>query len=305
MGWQKRGRIFDTENRVKWASHSFMTPTPWQLNEETIRIFGGMRDQKGVSRIGYIDVSSLDPKQIQKISEVPVLDIGNAGCFDDNGVILGDIIADNNNIFMYYVGFQLVEKVKFLAFTGLAISEDGGNTFNRYSDAPILDRTHNGLYFRAVHTVMKENNKWRFWCGEGRNWHYIDGIAYPSYEIWYTESNDGINFDKNEQLVLGYSPSEYRIGRPRVYKNKLDGYDMYFTYDTLDKKYFSGYAYSLDGIYWERNDTNFSIQCSDSGWDSDMICYPSLHTSPQGKTYIFYSGNGMGYTGVGYSEWIE
>lgn len=303
MVWQKKGKIFSPENNINWAKHSFMTPTPWQLNEDTIRIFGGMRDDLGVSRIGYIDVDSYNPKIVKHISQTPVLDIGIPGSFDDNGVILGDIIAkEDNEIYMYYVGFQLVEKVKFLAFTGLAISADGGYSFNRYSNVPILDRTDNGLYFRAVHTVMKEKDKWRFWCGEGRKWHYINGVAYPSYEIWYTESKDGINFSKREQLVLQYSSTEYRIGRPRVYR-KTDAYEMYFTYDTLDKKYFSGYAHSLDGLSWNREDSKFTIQCSESGWDSDMVCYPSLHNTPHGSMYIFYSGNGMGFSGVGYAEW--
>ncbi|MBD2177253.1 hypothetical protein H6F42_10055 [Pseudanabaena sp. FACHB-1998] len=303
MTWKKRGRIFNLEGQVKWASHSFMTPTPWQLNDDTIRIFGGMRDDKGISRIGYIDVDTYNPKIVKKISKTPILDIGISGAFDDNGLILGDVIAANDNqIYMYYVGFQLVEKVKFLAFTGLAISNDKGYSFSRYSDAPILDRSHNGLYIRAIHTVIKENSKWRFWCGEGRRWHYINGIAYPSYEIWYTESDDGINFNKTEQLVLTYRDGEYRIGRPRVYKAS-DGYDMYFTCDTLNKQYFSGYAHSIDGLTWERDDSKFLLQRSESGWDCEMLCYPSLHVTPHGNKYIFYSGNGMGYSGIGYAEW--
>ena len=35
--------------------------------------------------------------------------------FDDNGVILGYLIKVGNKIYMYYVGFQLVKKSKFLA----------------------------------------------------------------------------------------------------------------------------------------------------------------------------------------------
>lgn len=304
MTWQKRGKIFSPEGNSSWAKHSFMTPTPWQLNEDTIRIFGGMRDDVGVSRIGYIDVDSYNPKIIKYVSQTPVLDTGIPGSFDDNGVILGDIIEkEDNEIYMYYVGFQLVKKVKFLAFTGLAISTDGGYSFNRYSNSPVLDRTDNGLYIRAVHTVIRENNKWRFWCGEGCKWRYIGGLAYPSYEIWYTESDDGINFSKEERLSLTYNNSEYRIGRPRVYKNSNSSYEMYFTCDTLDKQYFSGYAYSSDGLAWERDDSKFSIHRSKDGWDSEMVCYPSLHTTPHGSKYTFYSGNQMGYSGVGYAEW--
>ncbi|XTO85935.1 hypothetical protein K4E85_03490 [Campylobacter coli] len=51
--------------------------------------------------------------------------------FDDNGVILGDVLRIENKIYMYYVAFQLVEKAKFLAFSGLAISSDNRENFSK------------------------------------------------------------------------------------------------------------------------------------------------------------------------------
>lgn len=303
MSWEKRGLIFCPSGQSEWAKHSFMTPTPWQLDKNTIRLFGGMRDQQGVSRLGYIDLESENPSIIKKISQEPILDVGLPGTFDDNGIILGDIIrSGDNQIYMYYVGFQLVEKVKFLAFSGLAISSDNGHSFKRYKNTPILDRTDECFYIRAVHSVLLEEGKWRFWCGAGRQWQYFDGLPYPAYGIWYTESSNGLSFPEKDRIVIEPGETEYRIGRPRVYK-ALNGYEMYFTYDTINKEYCSGYAESQDGLKWKRDDSKFPIQRSRTGWDSEMVCYPTLHITPQGKKYLFYSGNGMGRTGVGYAEW--
>src|ERR1700722_10031135 len=121
--WRKMGLIYAPDGRTSWAAHSALTPTPVLL-DEVIRIFVGFRDRDGVSRIGFVDVDAGNPACIVGVSITPVLDVGGPGAFDDNGVILGDIIQDGDQWRMYYVGFQLVAGVKFLAFTGLAVSHD-------------------------------------------------------------------------------------------------------------------------------------------------------------------------------------
>ena len=139
MEWNKLGIVFDGRSSAFWHHDSALTPTPLRLNKDVIRIYAGFRDVQGVSRIGFVDVLASDPKTVIKVSQEPCLDIGDDGCFDDNGVILGDVIRSGNEIRMYYVGFQLVRKAKFLAYTGLAVSKDGGDSFERVSKVPVLD----------------------------------------------------------------------------------------------------------------------------------------------------------------------
>jgi hypothetical protein len=45
-------------------------------------------------------------------------------------------------------------------------------------------------------------------------------------------------------------------------------------------------------------DDQAGIDVSDSGWDSDMICYPRVF-SHVGRLYMLYNGNGYGKTGFG------
>jgi predicted GH43/DUF377 family glycosyl hydrolase len=281
-----------------------MTPSALLIEEDVIRIWGGVRDEKGVSRITYIDVEAKNPKHILAISNKPALDIGNDGCFDDNGVILGDVIRVGSDYYMYYVGFQHVAKVKFCAFTGLAISKDGGRSFKRYSEAPILDRSDKARYIRALHTVIYDGNIFKAWYAIGNRWECIDGIPYPSYNIWYLESKDGINFsNKDTHLCIHNQNNEYRIGRPKVYK-RHQKYQMFYTRDFIPKDYVIGYAESIDGKIWERRDELVGISKSSDGWDSEMACYPVLLEYNE-KVYMFYNGNGMGKTGVGYAELVE
>jgi predicted GH43/DUF377 family glycosyl hydrolase len=297
MQWEKLGLIFGPDERMPWAAHSALTPTPYLLNDETIRVFAGFRDEAGVSRIGFVDVDAADPTQIQQVCERPALDVGLPGTFDDNGVILGDLVQRDGQLWLYYVGFQLVDKVKFLAFTGLATSDDNGLTFQRYSNAPVVDRSDEGLYFRAIHSIIRDGDVWRAYCGVGNQWQMIDDAPYPSYHVSVYESQDGIHFATEGVRCIDYTPTEYRLGRPRV--SRRDGrYVMTFTVGTHDRGYHSRYAESDDGLTWTRADAKLGIAPSASGWDSEMVCYPTL-IDVHDRTYMFYNGNGYGYDGFG------
>src|SRR5688572_17623601 len=111
MNWIKKGLIFSNKGQLSWSVDSALTPTPI-LFDNRIRIYAGFRDKEGISRIGYVDLDADNPRSILSISQTPVLDIGTNGTFDDNGVILGDVVRDGNDLRMYYVGFQLVKKAK-------------------------------------------------------------------------------------------------------------------------------------------------------------------------------------------------
>ena len=297
INWEKLGLIYKANGNNGWDLNSALTPTPFVF-EDKVRIYAGFRDVNGVSRIGYVDLDKKNPLNIIAVSEKPVLDIGEPGTFDDNGVILGDVILIDDKIHMYYVGFQLVNKVKFLAYTGLAISDDNGETFVKQSNVPVLDRRENSLYFNAVHSVILEKNKYKFWLGAGSSWQLINGIQYPSYNVKFIESENGIDFLNNSVDCLSFSSKdEYRIGRPRVYLRK-DSYIMIFTWGDTNSNYQMGYAESKDGINWVRNDSILNFKPSVIGWDSKSTSYGALFEIDS-KTYMVYNGNDMGKEGFG------
>jgi predicted GH43/DUF377 family glycosyl hydrolase len=304
MKWEKKGIIYSPDGEKGWRNNSFSTPTPFLLNDGVIRIYGSFRDEEGIGRIGYVDVEAANPSKIISVSKNPVLDIGEPGMFDDNGVILGDILKVDEKIYMYYVGFQLVKRVKFFAFSGLAISHDGGNSFLRVKKTPIIDRTEKAPFIRAIHSIMYDDGIFKCWYAADKGWQYIDCKPYPSYNIWYMESKDGLNFSPNDNIMcIDTQGSEYRIGRPRVYKTK-EKYIMLYTRDFIERNYIAGYAESNEGINWNRIDQNVGIEKSRTGWDSEMCCYPSLFRHDN-KIYAFYNGNGFGKTGFGYAELIN
>ncbi len=297
--WQKKGLIFAPDGRMPWAQHTALTPTPFRLSQKVIRVFAGFRDDQGVSRIGFVDVDAFNPNKVLGVSDKPVLGTGKAGCFDDNGVILGDVIRHENKVLMYYVGFQLVANVKFLAFTGLAVSHDDGHTFERHGSAPVMDRSNEGLCIRAVHSAIYDNGIWKIWYGVGSSWSKINGADFPQYTTNYIESHDGILFPEEGTVCLSFKDDEYRLGRPRVQKTKT-GFCMYYTKGTLSGSYLPGYAESPDGKKWHRMDDKVGISPSSQGWDSLALSYATPLVVDD-REYLFYNGNDMGKTGFGYA----
>jgi hypothetical protein len=304
MKWKNKGLVYSPSCQNDWRNNSALTPTALLLDENRIRVYSSFRDTEGIGRIGFVDLNANNPSEILRVSEYPVLDVGNLGMFDDNGVILGEVLKVDDKIYMYYIGFQLVKGVKFLAFTGLAISVDNGETFKRLKNTPILDREEEGIFIRAVHSVIYEDGKFKIWYSTGNGWEIINNSPYPKYDINYFESVDGIHFpDKGVKCLMNDKKNfEYRIGRPRVYKFN-EGYIMNFTFGTTDGRYVAGQASSFDGINWHRDDAELGFEPSEFGCDSNNVIYPSI-VSTESKTYMFYNGKNFGKDGFGYAELI-
>ncbi len=300
MEWVKKGLIYCADKDSEWRYQWAILPTPILINNK-IKVFIGFCDKDNVSRIGYVDVNPDNPSEIIEISMNPVLDIGQNGCFDDNGVVPISILNENGEIRLYYIGFQKGVKVPYYMFCGLAISKDNGKTFKRYSKSPILDRINDEVYARCGVNVIKDNGIYRMWyIGSNKEgWTMSAGKLKPLYMMKTTESDDGIHWHNDSADCMEYQSSdEHGFGRPYVWKDN-NIYKMYFCIRTYSRGYYIAYAESNDGYKWERKQSG--IDLSKSGWDSENMSYPFIFRYKE-KTYMFYNGNGCGKTGFGYAE---
>jgi predicted GH43/DUF377 family glycosyl hydrolase len=277
-----------------------MQPTPHlRLHERVIRVFVGSRDDQGIGRIGYVDVSMDDPGRVVRVSERPVLDAGDPGMFDEDGVMPCALVERDGRLLLFYTGYQRGIRVKFTAYSGLAASDDGGESFSRVSRAPITDRTDDALYFRAIHTMLLDEGRWRAWYGAGSEFATHDGRQSPRYNIRCAESPDGIHLDSRFDVCLEPRPDEQRLGRPVVFK--ANGvYHMFYSREVFGQGYRLGYAESPDGTHWMRIDSSASLDGPVAGWESGMQAFASVVTY-EGRTLMFYSGNDFGKEGFGYA----
>lgn len=300
MKWKKHGLVYKSDGASDWRRHSALQPTPLLLDETTIRVFAGFRDDHGVSRIGFVDLDARDPTRIIGISEKPVLETGTAGMFDENGVVPCAVVRREDQVFLYYAGYQLSLNIKFYVFGGLAISHNEATSFRRYQRVPIADRTDREPYFRVIHSLLFEEGVWKIWYGGGDRFSGPGNNKFPNYDIRYTESADGISISPHFTVAVPVSGDEYRVGRPYVVK-KAETYEMFFCAGTESTGYRLAYAESTDGKCWIRNDQKLGITAPVEGWDSTMQAYPGVIRVGD-KTYLFYNGNDYGRDGFGLAE---
>jgi hypothetical protein len=296
--WKKLGRVYVAAGHQDWAqSHAFI-PTSMMLDHDRIRVYAAFLDHQKVGRIGYVDLNAKNPLEVLKISDRPVLDIGQAGAFDDNGVSPLCIIEYRNQLRLYYVGWQLGVQARYFLFTGLALSEDGGESFQRWSRTPVLERSDKEFFLRSAAHVHLENGRWKAWYVAGNNWLDLDGKQIPTYNIRYLESGDGIGWGPQGEVCLDFAnDDEFGFGRPYVSREN-ESYRMWYSIRTISKGYRIGYAESGDGRHWLRKDQEAGIDVSGCGWDSQMVCFACIQKTRYG-TYMFYNGNNYGESGFG------
>ncbi|HWS55143.1 MAG TPA: hypothetical protein VN228_13490 [Pyrinomonadaceae bacterium] len=300
MRWRKQGMVYGPDGRSEWARHTALQPTPLLTPDGRFRVFVGMRDERGVSRVGFVDVDAANPSRVLRVSGRPALDVGTPGAFDENGVVPCAVVERDGRLYLYYAGYQLGRKVRFYVFGGLAVSDDGGETFRRHARVPVCDRTDRELLFRVIHSIMREGGRWRVWYGGGSEFTTERGYQLPNYNIRYTESADGFSLPEDYAVCVDTGgEDEYRVGRPYVIRHG-GLYKMFYSAGTKSRGYRLAYAESEDGVRWERRDAHVGIDVSESGWDSEMQAYPSV-VAYGDRVYLFYNGNDYGREGFGYA----
>src|SRR5438105_15154541 len=145
-------------------AHHACLPVPDRVNDRLLRIYFGPRDTGGRTRATFIEVEADDPSKVLYIHDRPVLDLGKLGTFDDSGVMPSCIVNYAGRKYLYYVGWNLGGTVSYRNSIGVAVSDDGGITFNRIFDGPLIDRTAIEPYFTASCFAMVDDNaKWKLW----------------------------------------------------------------------------------------------------------------------------------------------
>ena len=302
MKWEKKGLVFYTGITSSYAS----LPTVLKIRENVFRVFYADRDGESRSCVRYFDmvVEGEECKVVEE-SPRPVLLPGRVATFDEHGVTPSMAMCIEGKVYLYYTGWQRLNSVPFNFAIGLAVSEDGF-TFRRYSEVPIIDRNEYSPFLIASPFVIYEDGKFRMWYVGGVKWEVIEDGADRKfkhyYNIRYAESEDGIKWVLYPTLCIDFRyENEYAIARPVVLKEK-GIYRMWFSYreGPRGSSYRIGYAESGDGIRWIRKDELVGIDASETGWDSEMICYGYVFEH-EGRKFMLYNGNGYGRTGIGYA----
>ena len=300
VAWEKLGRLIDPAGISWWQQKYAFPPTPFEIAPDRLRLFLAFCDGDTRGRIGYVDVDTKDPTRILEISSEPLLDIGRPGTFDEHGLLPTCVIEVDDEIRMFYVGYQRGAQVPYHQFAGLAISRDGGNTFSRWSETPILERSDGELHHRTSTFVRRTEDGFRMWYVGGSSWTTVGEKPMPVYPMRFIDSKDGFTWPRHGQICIDFaSEDEIAFGRPWVTEEADDILSMHFSVRRKSIGYRIESASSNDGgASWIRQGLVEGLGVSDSGWDSEMTAYAALWESNM-NLFAFYNGNGCGATGFG------
>lgn len=275
-----------------------------QVSPEEWRLYYSSRGQG----IGFATGDLQEPTRWQRFARNPVFRPGQPGRFDQDGVIMPEIVKlSDTHWYMYYVGLGPPATDHPAAgpwLTGLAESRDGGLSWRRVSEDPIIEaglpNTYDGSGTGTV-SVLKTDRGWWMWYTA------VTRGAPPLFSLALATSPDGIHWTKHAaNPVLTFDPflpyEAVAVSKPHVlYEDgvfKLWYSASGFLKQNYERSFYRiSYAESEDGVHWIRYPANPVLDVGPQGsWDDRMVEYPEVVRS--GETlHLWYSGNGFGDVG--------
>ena len=310
--WKKLGKVFDPTrseaNGGDWIVEFAQAPCVVP-HEQFLRVYFSCRpapDQHGqyTSHCAFLDLDRNDPTRVIRVCDEPILALGELGTFDQFGTYPMSVVRFQDRFRAYYAGWTRCESVPFNTAIGVAESCDGGESFQRLGTGPVIPYTPDEPFVMSGPKIRRFNDKWYLWYIAGRRWIIDDGRPEPVYKIRMATSDDGLHWTKlGKDLIPSRIETDEAQASPDV---TFSGgkYHMFFCYRRSrnyrgrEGGYRIGYACSMDGFHWTRQDERVGLHVAESGWDSEMVSYPHVFQDA-GKTYLFYLGNQVGRYGFG------
>jgi hypothetical protein len=308
--WKKLGLVFDPTKNIhaSWMSEFAQSPSV-VIHSDFVRVYFCCRplpDENGqyVSRLSYLDLDRNNLLKITNISSSPILELGKMGAFDEHGTYPANIIEFKSDLWAFYCGWSRCESVPVNTTLGVAKSYDGGRTFSRLGDGPVLTYTLNEPFTLGSPKVKVFNDKLYLWYVAGKIWVKTDGRPEPVYKLRMAVSDDGLNWTKHGKDLIESVLEENECQASGEVMFHDGQYHMFFSYrynlgfKDKGRGYKIGYATSEDLFNWKRADGLSGIKPSKTGWDSNSISYPHIFDL-DGNTYMLYQGDEMGRFGFG------
>lgn len=298
-------------NHPQWKSHA-QAPTVLQLSHDRWIVFFSGRDGDNRSRV-Y--AAELDPADLSVRCVYPdaVLGLGGRGMFDEHGVGPGTAITKGDRIRLYYTGGRSNRDGTHVNGIGLAESVDGGRTFRRLQQTPVLGAGADCPWGATTPTVLLEGQTWVMWYSSFWAWRDVNGRPEPIYDIHQAFSDDGLNWRTSQKAALSFaSDDEGGLIRPQVLRHAEHRLLIMASRGWRDFRksgpnaYRLVYARSTDGVTWTRDPEAIAIDPEDTldNWDSEMRCYPFLINDGR-RLFLFYNGNDFGRHGLGVGELVS
>lgn len=312
MSWKKGKQLFHWENFRQNISYSHASvPFALHLEGDNFLIYFGARNDKGHSVPFCIKAQIGNGQVLIKGEPIgPLMNVGDLGTFDDSGVMPTCVVKHDGAYWMYYIGWNPQVTVSYRLSIGLAISQDGIH-FERYSSAPLMDRSLEEVYFNTAPYVVKGEQGWEMYYVSCTSWKVLEGKTEPQYTVKRAFSDDGIHWHRENKILLEYDSLGEAFGRPCLMNLSAAEKFLFFSYRKLSgyrnvvgNAYQTAYAQWDDKLkIWQKKYEDTLPLGQQGEWDEQMACYGHLFKH-QGIYWMLYNGNDFGKSGFGYAQWI-
>jgi hypothetical protein len=310
FAFKKKGLIFSANGRLSWMYSHAQCPFPLVLGD-IVRVYFATREayagKQSRAHGGYVDLDRNNLTKILDISNSPIVSLGGLGEFDEFGSMPGSVVFFKNRFILYYCGWSRGTSVPYDWAIGMAESIDAKH-FIRLGKGPVLGATVSEPYLQACPVVYQFSpGELEMYYLSGVNWISDHGKPESQYLLMRATSLDGVNWVRDGLPIIPISVEHESQTSAAVFEH-LGRYHMFFSYryglgfrTNPSRGYRIGYAWSSDRVIWHRDDSKARLSCSDQGWDSLMVGYPSI-LKIDGRYFIFYCGNDFGKAGFGIAE---
>jgi hypothetical protein len=303
--WCRGSRILPPGGGRRGFTHA-SHPCALRIKGDDYLIVYSMRDDFSRSHLFHqmceVRGGSIETKSKPELALSP----GDLGTFDSDGLLACCMLrVDDTHAWLYYTGWNNFVNGVWLCDSGVAEIDLHSLSFRRMFTGPIMARSRFNPYFAAATSVICENGRYRSWYNSGIEWFTHQGRTEARYGIHYAESDNGFDWTFFPgQRIPFCDEFEHSFGRPVVVRDNST-YMMWFSCrgGSGDPQYRLGYAYSQDGLTWNRDDSLSYLPRSDDNeaFDSEAQAYPYVFDH-DGYRYLLYSGNIYGATGSGYAS---
>ena len=234
----------------------------------------------------------------------------DVGAFDEDGIFPFSPFRIDGQIFALTTGWSRRVSVDVETGIGLMKSTDGGRSFQRVGGGPVLSASVDEPFLVCDGFVLPTPGQQRIFYSFGTSWlpDPNSGVWERTYKIGQVETGDILRppIGTGRQILSDRRGELESQALPTVAQHE-GRFHMAFchrgTFDFRDKPeemYDLGYASSVDGESWTRDDAVISFERT--AFDSEMRCYPNMFTIGT-KLYLLYNGNHFGIEGFGLAEW--
>jgi hypothetical protein len=316
MKWEKLGKIFDPRDHALASNCKEFAQSPQAVVfPQFVRIYFSTRERDAVgkflSHVAFVDMDR-GFARVLRVSSHQVLPLGTRGAFDEHGIFPISPLRVGDRIYAYTTGWTRRVSVSTDSGIGLAISDDGGETFVRHGQGPVLSASLHEPFLVSDGFVIQHDGRFHMWYIYGQRWIRASESAAPDrvYKIAHATSTDGIDWVKSQRDVI---PDRIDVDECQALPTVLfhEGrFHMAFCYRhatdfrrNVERGYRLGHATSTDLIHWQRDDAPVLPMGAAGEWDSEMQCYPHLVRVDQ-ATYLLYNGNEFGRFGFGLARLV-